>query len=154
MGSADRGLPDIGKARRIVGDDTLPAPGSACGVPSKVLPRRLEGSPAASRRLRLGNNTPALDDVARRFPHTPGGYHARVWQVSGCRVADTVASHPPPPPARFRRCVRRWCIGAPHVLRTHAGGIMTLSSSPLSRAPAIPKPRLTPFGNRPYSPRD
>ena len=65
MGRADRG-PGRGNARG----------GRACDLQQALLSGRpvpAVGSPAASRRLRLPNNTPPLGRVARRFAHTPRG---------------------------------------------------------------------------------
>ena len=50
--------------------------GRILAAPAVVRRAPLGGSPAASRRLRLGNNTPRLGAVARQFAHTPRGYRA------------------------------------------------------------------------------
>ena len=64
-----------GRPRVRSREDTLAeaAPGRARSRRSTDGPGPLEPPSRPSRRLRLGNNTPALGAVARRFPHTPGG---------------------------------------------------------------------------------
>src|SRR5262245_55737621 len=73
----------------------------------------LGGSPAASRRLRLGNNTPRQRAVARRFAHTPRGYRAGTASRGGAgrhRVVGRAVHEPSPSVARACRTfdTRSW----------------------------------------------
>jgi len=132
MGKADCGPRTTGTLAATVATTPCRSPERPAGSPSR-------GSPTASRRLRLGNNTPLLRGLARRFAHTPGGYHAGLR--GGLRPGRPGTAHGPLRIARATCRIgdtmhrRRRLVDAASCL-AHAGvGRLT----PL-RAPTYPPP--------------
>ena len=113
MGSADRGLPDNGNARRLADDDTLPVPGAAGGAP---LGRFSRGVPAPEAREQY-TGPQGRRKAIRAYPR---GVSRSDREADRCRAPT--AARRPSPMAGERQCgvEREWCAGAPDGARAGA----------------------------------